>query len=702
MAANITLKCGTGVASITYAWVNSRGKRVPSSGTNTTYGSVTMNACDHVWISSVTASSGYTSPYKIDSTSFTSNYTYYPSVGGTKNVTATKISYSYNVRLVKYVDNVYQTETTFTTTSQIMSETAVKNKIPSSWASSDIKLKDPWFGTLSGCRYDQNEGEFTFTSTSPTINVAYTKIVVPTYNYYLRYNANGGTGVPNTQSILKTTATSVTFRVSSTEPTRTGYTFLGWSFDSTATLADYVGGDTVYLYSGNPDRTLYAVWKYTPTYNYYLRYDANGGTGVPNTQSILKTTATSVTFRVSSTEPTRTGYTFLGWSFDSTATLADYVGGDTVYLYSGNPDRTLYAVWKKFYTYSYLYNANTTDTVTNMPENQSASSSETTYSFDIRGNVPTRTGYIFNGWALVSSGGGSIYSPNDPGPQLNTNKTSITLYAQWSPRTYTITVNYYDDTSEAGLSISGGGSYQHGSVATLTATPRTGYTFDGWYTYISGVWTRVSANQNYDVTVTGAMTYYAKANKIAPTIPTATIEITGATSSSLSVKATLTNALTFSDRWYLCISATGVFEAGTYTAVEASQHPFSYTFTGLSANKTYYFKVMNFYNGQRGWQVQATTGTTLRNTFSWDFNNNLDNRRPTVNEWLRLITFIERKFGKTVSQEAKNSVVVGGTLSAALFNELSSDVGDSTTVGRGTSISRAILYNLQNEANRQT
>ena len=343
MAANITLKCGTGVASITYAWVNSSGTRTPRSGTDTTYGSVTMQACDHVWISSVTASSGYTSPYKIDSTSFTSNYTYYPSVGGTKNVFATK---TYKVRLVKYVDNDYQTETFFTTTSQIMSGTAVKNKIPSSWASSDIELKDPWFGTLSGCRYDQNEGEFTFTSTSPTINVAYTKIVVPTYNYYLRYNANGGTGEPNTQKTLETTVTPVTFRVSSTEPTRTNYTFLGWSFDSTATKADYVGGDTVYLYSENPDRTLYAVWKYTPKYNYYLRYDANGGTGGPNTQSTLGTTVTSVTFRVPSTEPTRTNYTFLGWSFDSTATKASYVSGDIVTLNSENPDRTLYAVWK--------------------------------------------------------------------------------------------------------------------------------------------------------------------------------------------------------------------------------------------------------------------------------------------------------------------------------------------------------------------
>lgn len=612
------------MASASFTRVTADYVRFKLTGGNTAYYYTFQHKSGNSWVSDVSNQTGKTS-YSFDiytgsagvycrivqASRSGGSVTYFPSSSGQY----VGVYVTYKVRLVKYVDNEYQTETFFTTTSQIMSETAVKNQIPSSWASSDIKLKDPWFGTLSGCRYDQNEGEFTFTSTSPTINVAYTKIVVPTYNYYLRYHANGGTGGPDTQSTLKTTATSVTFRVPSTEPTRTNYTFLGWSFDYTATAADYVSGDIVYLYSGNPDRTLYAVWK-------------------------------------------------------------------------------------KFYTYSYLYNANTTDTVTNMPENQSASSSETTYSFDIRGNVPTRTGYVFNGWALVSSGGGSIYSPNDPGPQLNTNKTSITLYAQWSPRTYTITVDYYDDTSKSGLSISGGGSYQYGSVATITATSRTGYTFDGWYTYISGVWTRVSANQNYDVTVTGAMTYYAKANKIAPTIPTATIEITGATSSSLSVKATLTNVLTFSDRWYLCISATEVFEAGAYTAIEASEQPFSYTFTGLSANTTYYFKVVNFYNGQYGWQVQATTGTTLRNTFSWDFNNNLDNRRPTAKEWLRLITFIEQKFGKTVSQEAKNSVVIGGTLSASLFNELAIDIGYASTVGRGTSISRAILYNLQNEVNR--
>ena len=346
------------MASASFTRVTADYVRFKLTGGNTAYYYTFQHKSGNSWVSDVSNQTGKTS-YSFDiytgsagvycrivqASRSGGSVTYFPSSSG-QYVGVYVEQITYKVRLVKYVDNDYQAETKFTTTSQIMSETAVKNEIPSSWASSDIKLKDPWFGTLTGCRYDQYEGEFTFTSTSPTINVAYTKIVVPTYNYYLRYNANGGTGGPNTQSTLGTTLRTVTFRVPSTKPTRTNYTFLGWSFDSTATEASYVSGDTVYLSSGNPDRTLYAVWKYTPKYNYYLRYNANGGTGGPNDQSNLGTTATSVTFKVPSTEPTRTNYTFLGWSFDSTDTEANYVSGNTVTLYSGNPDRTLYAVWK--------------------------------------------------------------------------------------------------------------------------------------------------------------------------------------------------------------------------------------------------------------------------------------------------------------------------------------------------------------------
>ena len=54
-----------------------------------------------------------------------------------------------------------------------------------------------------------------------------------TWQWNISYNANGGSGAPGTQT--KKYGTSLT--LSSTKPTRTGYTFLGWSTSSTATSA---------------------------------------------------------------------------------------------------------------------------------------------------------------------------------------------------------------------------------------------------------------------------------------------------------------------------------------------------------------------------------------------------------------------------------------------------------------------------------
>lgn len=71
-------------------------------------------------------------------------------------------------------------------------------------------------------------------------------------NYTLSYNANGGNGAPASQNGAKS------YTVSSAQPTRSGYTFLGWSKSSSATSASYVGGDVIAL---TADTTLYAVWK---------------------------------------------------------------------------------------------------------------------------------------------------------------------------------------------------------------------------------------------------------------------------------------------------------------------------------------------------------------------------------------------------------------------------------------------------------
>lgn len=177
------------------------------------------------------------------------------------------------------------------------------------------------------------------------------------------------------------------------------YVFDGWWVYNDDGDLVRVSANQKYTITVTENRTYYAK-AVKRTYDYHLRYNANGGTGGPSTQSTTGITATTVTFRVPSTEPTRTNYTFLGWSFSSTATTASYVSGDTVDLYSGNPDRTLYAVWRytPTYNYSYHYNQNTTDTVTNMPSDNEASSTSTTYNFTISGSVPVRDGYTFQGW----------------------------------------------------------------------------------------------------------------------------------------------------------------------------------------------------------------------------------------------------------------------------------------------------------------
>lgn len=71
--------------------------------------------------------------------------------------------------------------------------------------------------------------------------------------YTVSYNANGGTGAPTAQT--KTYGVDLT--LSSTKPTRAGYTFKGWATSSTGAVAYPAGG----TYKQNAAITLYAVWE---------------------------------------------------------------------------------------------------------------------------------------------------------------------------------------------------------------------------------------------------------------------------------------------------------------------------------------------------------------------------------------------------------------------------------------------------------
>ncbi len=86
------------------------------------------------------------------------------------------------------------------------------------------------------------------------------------------------------------------------------------------------------------DYSIIAKSSSSSTTTYTLSYNANGGSGEPSSQT------GKTTYTISSTIPTRSGYTFLGWSKSSSATSATYDAGDKITLTSNT---TLYAVWKK-------------------------------------------------------------------------------------------------------------------------------------------------------------------------------------------------------------------------------------------------------------------------------------------------------------------------------------------------------------------
>lgn len=170
----------------------------------------------------------------------------------------------------------------------------------------------------------------------------------------LDFNANGGTGAPAQMEDDTYTGTFY-YWIPEQEPTRSGYTFLGWSENRYATTADYKfdDGNTTLddrFRTTSTTATLYAIWEQNlSTYYARLVYDAQGGTNTPAEQSASITASSptgSKSFVVTSDVPIRAGYDFLGWSIVDGATSPMYHAGDSVSVAYGNT-YTLFAVWEK-------------------------------------------------------------------------------------------------------------------------------------------------------------------------------------------------------------------------------------------------------------------------------------------------------------------------------------------------------------------
>ena len=218
------------------------------------------------------------------------------------------------------------------------------------------------------------------------------------------------------------------------------------------------------------------------------------------------------------------------------------------------------------------------------------------------------TGYSFIGWY---EGSNLISSSLQVSVTMSANRT---LVAKYQIKSYV--VNAVSDNTTKGIVSPADQTVEHGKNATVTASRKTGYKFDGWY---NGT-TKVTSANPYTFAPTANITLTAKwaINTISDTIKispsgSGTVSpnpITGQENTSISTTATPATGYNFKHWRYNNLSASGVYS-------ESTTNPMKITITG-TRDVTAVFELKSYtvtWNANGGTvspaSVSKTHGSTL-------------------------------------------------------------------------------------------
>jgi uncharacterized repeat protein (TIGR02543 family) len=425
--------------------------------------------------------------------------------------------------------------------------------------------------------------------------------------YNISYELAGGTnadGNPQTYTIND-------LPIELSDPTLEYHNFVGWYAD-----AGFTEPKVTEINTGNKGiETLYAKWT---AITFTITFDSQGGTDVT---AITADGGTEVT---EPADPAKTNYTFTGWYSAAT--------GGTLYPWPHTitEDITMYAQWQENNVpppdqYTITFNSQGGSDVAPV---EAASGTNVGQPAD-----PTKAGHTFTGWFDAATGGAKHNWPY-------TLTGDVTMYAQWTVSSYSITYNLNGGTNAADPPS----SYTIATAAITLPTPtRSGYTFAGWFDNSSLTGSAVTqipagstGNKTFWAKWTTVITYAAVADGDATTTSTqinftfgaavsgltaADINITsgtgavttgdltgGGTSWSLAITVTTAGNITVS------ISKTGI-EAGTkgVTVYKASAPPTPHQPVVMEKNASHQFTTTLT---DATWAVTGAkdAGTTISNT----------------------------------------------------------------------------------------
>lgn len=179
----------------------------------------------------------------------------------------------------------------------------------------------------------------------------------------------------------------------------------------------------------------------------------NGGTFAPDTEFTSDTLAT----------PTKEGCIFGGW-YTEDGTSGDW--GDNVA--NTTEGSTYYAKW----TYGITFDGNGATGGSMNAQQITEGDTSTT----LTANAFTKTGYTFTGWNTAADGEGTSYGAD---AVASTVPNGTTLYAQWTPNTYTIS---FDANGGEGTMADISATYDTPVTLPANGFTKTGHKFAGWDT----------------------------------------------------------------------------------------------------------------------------------------------------------------------------------------------------------------------------